>query len=448
MTTDVMKRVEALDKEMKWFQKVSNTRMRTYFGLETEYSSIHEILPPELPEGSAYRDFIEKNKLTVPERLTIMLALVPHVKPQLLDVFYNKNATYDRGYTEFGGIKGNTHGGFLPTAETALFLLAGDDLTERNKAVQLFSRNHTFSTKGILKVEPVTNDEPKMSGTLHLAPEYQNLLTTGEPYVPSYNADFPAKYISTKMDWADLILDHEVADQVKEINDWITHENQIMVEWELGKVLKRGYRSLFYGPPGTGKTLTACLLGKSTGLDVYRVDLSLVVSKYIGETEKNLSKVFDQAEYRNWILFFDEADALFGKRTATSSSNDRHANQEVAYLLQRVEDFPGVVILATNLKGNIDEAFARRFQSMIYFPMPEFWQRKQIWERSFSTKTDFEEGFDLDEIARDYEVAGGSIVNIMRHASLKSASRSENIIRKKDVLEGIRREFSKEGKTL
>ena len=448
MTTDVTKRVEALDKEMKWFQKVSNARMRTYFGLETEYSSIHEIPPPELPKGSAYRDFIEKNQLSPLERLTVMLALVPHVKPQLLDVFYNKNGTYDRGYTEFGGIKGNTHGGFLPTAETALFLLAGDDLAERHKAIQLFSRNHLFNTKGILRVEPVTNDEPKMSGSLHLAQKYQNLLTTGEPYIPSYNADFPAKYISTKLDWDDLILDEDVANQVKEINDWITYENKIMVDWELGKVLKRGYRSLFYGPPGTGKTLTACLLGKSTGLDVYRVDLSLVVSKYIGETEKNLSKVFDQAEHRNWILFFDEADALFGKRTSTSSSNDRYANQEVAYLLQRVEDFPGVVILATNLKGNIDEAFARRFQSMIHFPMPEYWQRKQIWETSFSKKTDFEDGFDLDKIAMDYEVAGGSIVNVMRHASLKAASREENIIRKHDVLEGIRREFSKEGKTL
>ncbi len=117
-----------------------------------------------------------------------------------------------------------------------------------------------------------------------------------------------------------------------------------------------------------GKSLTASLLGKSANMDVYRIDLSKVVSKYIGETEKNLSNIFDMAENKDWILFFDEADALFGKRTSASDSKDRYANQEVADLLQRIEDFPGIVILATNLKSNLDEAFARRFQSMIYFP--------------------------------------------------------------------------------
>lgn len=439
---------EALEQEMKWFQKVCNTRMRTYFNLESQHNDIDEIPPTVLPPNSTYQRFVDQYELTPRERIVVMLALVPHVKPQLLDVFYNKNATYDRGYTEFGGIKGTSHGGFLPTGETAMFLLAGDDLAKRKDAHRLFEAEHVFKKRGMITLEPAAVNEPAMSGTLVLAPEYVNLLTTGASYHPSYSADFPAKHISTRMEWEDLVLDEEVARQVQEINDWIVHEDKIMVEWELGRVLKRGYRSLFYGPPGTGKTLTACLLGKSTGLDVYRVDLSLVVSKYIGETEKNLSKVFDQAEHRKWVLFFDEADALFGKRTATSSSNDRHANQEVAYLLQRVEDFPGVVILATNLKGNIDEAFARRFQSMIHFPMPEYWQRKQIWERSFSTKTVLEDGFDLDVIARDYELAGGSIVNVMRHASLKAASKEENIIRKDDVLEGIRREFSKEGKTV
>ena len=117
--------------------------------------------------------------------------------------------------------------------------------------------------------------------------------------------------------------------------------------------LKAGYRTLFYGPPGTGKTLCATLIGKKNGMDVYRIDLSMIVSKYIGETEKNLANVFDQAENRNWILFFDEADALFGKRTSTNTSNDRHSNQEIAYLLQRIEDFPGTVVLATNLKSKL-----------------------------------------------------------------------------------------------
>lgn len=137
---------------------------------------------------------------------------------------------------------------------------------------------------------------------------------------------------------------------------------------------------MFSGPPGTGKTLTAALLGKSTGRDVYRVDLSMVVSKYIGETEKNLSRVFDAASYKEWILFFDEGDALFGKRTEASSSNDRHANQLTGYLLQKIEDFPGTVIVATNLKSNMDEAFTRRFQNMVHFTIPGPEERLQLWK--------------------------------------------------------------------
>jgi SpoVK/Ycf46/Vps4 family AAA+-type ATPase len=203
---------------------------------------------------------------------------------------------------------------------------------------------------------------------------------------------------------------------------------------------------LFYGPPGTGKTFTASLLGKYSGLDVYRIDLSMVVSKFIGETEKNLANVFNQAEHKNWILFFDEADALFGKRTQTSSSNDRYANQEVSYLLQRIEDFPGVVILATNLKANLDDAFSRRFQSMIHFPVPGPAQRMRLWQRAFSEKSRLEDQVNLKELASKYEMTGGAIINITRYSSLMALKRGTNVILKRDILTAIRKEFGKEGK--
>jgi len=141
---------------------------------------------------------------------------------------------------------------------------------------------------------------------------------------------------------------------------------------------------------------------------------------------------------------------LFGKRTQTSSSNDKHANQEVAYLLQRVEDFPGVVILATNIRANLDEAFSRRFQSMIYFAMPGPNQRKQLWQTAFSDKTQFESKLiqKFDEIASKYEMAGGAIINVVRYASLMALKRGNNVIRYDDVLEGIRKEYRKDGKTV
>jgi len=184
------------------------------------------------------------------------------------------------------------------------------------------------------------------------------------------------------------------------------------------------------------------------GRGLFHVDLSRVVSKFIGETEKNLDAAFAAAEGQGAILFFDEADALFGRRTQTTSSNDRYANQEVSYLLQRMEDFPGVVILATNLKANLDEAFSRRFQSMIYFPMPGPEQRLLLWEQSFPEKMVFEDKEGLATIAEKYEMTGGSIINVTRYVSLLAVKQGTNVVRHKDILAGIRKEFSKEGKTI
>jgi SpoVK/Ycf46/Vps4 family AAA+-type ATPase len=194
--------------------------------------------------------------------------------------------------------------------------------------------------------------------------------------------------------------------------------------------------------------LTAGLLGKVSGRPVYRIDLSQLVSKYIGETEKNLEKIFKQAEKRNWILFFDEADSLFGKRTNITDAHDRYANQGTAYLLQRIEDCPNVVILASNYKTNIDDAFSRRFQSTVFFPMPQKNERLKLWKQGFSPVSSLESAIDLDEIARRYEVAGGAIMNAIRYSSLMAIKKKSRVITYDDLLMGIQREFNKEGRTI
>jgi len=237
-------------------------------------------------------------------------------------------------------------------------------------------------------------------------------------------------------------------EEVDNIVTWLNNSEHIVDNWSLGKSLKPGYRTMFYGPPGTGKTLTASLIGKVVGSDVYRIDLSMVVSKYIGETEKNLANVFDQAQSKNWILFFDEADSLFGKRTQASSSNDRHANQEISYLLQRVEDFPGVVILATNLRANIDAAFSRRFQSEVYFAMPDAVQRERLWHGLFVQTDKLDSDVDFRQIAERYELAGGSLLNVARYAAIRAVRKRRDVINQEDLLAGIGRELMKDGKTL
>ncbi len=237
-------------------------------------------------------------------------------------------------------------------------------------------------------------------------------------------------------------------DDVENINTWLRHSQTILQQWKLERNIKPGYRVLFYGPPGTGKTLTATLIGLSIGVDVYRIDLSMVVSKYVGETEKNLANVFDQALNKNWILFFDEADALFGKRTQTNNSNDRYANQEVSYLLQRVEDYPGVVILATNLKANIDEAFARRFQASIHFAMPDADQRLRLWQGMFADRGLLSDDVDLVKLAERYELSGGAITNAVRYAAIQAIRMNRTQILQHDLIQGVTKELLKEGRTL
>ena len=448
MVTDIIeKNAIVLKRELLWFNEVIDTRMKLYFGKECKYDSIFNLTPPLHMETEApYVQFLHYYKLNPAERIVLVLALVPHICPQVLDSLWMKNTATDRSFTEFGGLKGTTHGGFLPTGETALFLLSGHDLESRFAYTYLFEGNHFFSAHEILKLMPAGNNEPFLSGALHLSKDFIDRFTTGRANKPNFSMDFPAKLISTQLEWQDLILPPKTHEQIDEIKAWVAYSNVLMNDWGMGKKLKPGFKSLFYGPSGTGKTLTACLLGKHCNMDVYRVDLSMMISKYIGETEKNLSKVFDMAEHKNWILFFDEADALFGKRSGVNDSHDRYANQEVSYLLQRIEDFNGVVILCTNLKSNIDDAFTRRFQSIIYFPMPAEEQRYQIWENAFSKKATREAKLNMRQIAAKYEVTGGTIMNVVRYSSLMALSRNEKEIRLADVEQGIKKEFMKEGK--
>lgn len=438
-----------LNRELNWFQQLVDMRMKHYFTAESGDAGPEELKPPDLDSESAvYAQIVLHYNMGLTERLVLLLALIPHIRPQLLDVFFVRNATYDRGFTEFGGIKGMHHGGFLPTGETAAFLLAANSLQQRFQLIELFGPDHFFAKHSILKLIPANAEEPLLSGTLSLYPEYLSYFTLGTAHKPDYSISFPARRIHTGLEWSDLVLEEHTMEEVDEIRAWIRHGDTLLNEWGMGRKIKPGYRSLFYGPPGTGKSLTACLLGKTFNMDVYRIDLSMIVSKFIGETEKNLAQVFDRAANQQWILFFDEADALFGKRTQTTSSNDRYANQEVAYLLQRIEDFPGVVILATNLKANIDEAFSRRFQSMIYFSMPGPEQRLRLWQQAFPPHLDLEEKLNLDDIAKKYEMAGGSIINISRYACLMALKRGNKTILHADVMTGVRKEFGKEGKTV
>ena len=312
----------------------------------------------------------------------------------------------------------------------------------------LFDPQHYFMRHDIIRPTPARgSDQPVMKSRLRLSPDYLSLFTTGRRRRPALGADFPAQYIETQLDWGDLVLHPGTRRQIEEIQTWMEYGETLMKDWGMGpQACAPGIAAYFMAPPGTGKTMTACLLGKSTGREVYKVDLSLVVSKYIGETEKNLAKVFDQAQYKGWILFFDEADALFGKRSETKDAHDRYANQEISFLLQRIETFDGIAILASNLRENLDDAFTRRFESVIYFPLPRPEERLLLWKQGFSPKAILDPALDLDQLSRDYDLSGGTIMNVIRHASLISLKEGHRAITTDDLIVGIRRELAKEGK--
>ncbi|WP_191637042.1 ATP-binding protein, partial [Pseudomonas fluorescens] len=346
-------------------------------------------------------------------------------------------------FPEIGGIRDADSRTFLPTGETAAFLLAGGDLDGRFEVQRLFSPEHWFAREGVLRLEEAKDSAPILSGRIVMAREWVERFTLGSAQAPAFGTRFPARRIATALDWDDLVLEAQVQQRITELKHWVRHSRTLTHDWGMAGRLRPGYRALFHGPPGTGKTLTATLLGKATGREVYRVDLSTVVSKYIGETEKNLAALFDQARNRDWILFFDEADALFGKRTSVKDAHDRYANQEVSYLLQRVEEFDGLVILASNFHTNIDDAFQRRFNAIIRFPFPSEAERREIWTRALPQ----EDGRDrLASLLARFELSGGNIVNVVQFAAIEAIAAGCPAIRLDDAVMGVQREFEKEGK--
>ncbi len=401
---------------------------------------------PSVDTTSDYGKFVKDHLLDIDSQYLLLLALTPHIVPDLIDNIIQDSIPNNGDFPQMGGIRGKQHRGFLPTGDTALFLLAGNDLKKRTYWQNQLRGENALVKLGVIYLDPAINNEPPMSGQLCIDSEYAEKLISGKVHPPSLSLKFPAQRLHTELTWDDLVLPTRTLMQVKELENWAKHGDILMNEWGMHKKLRPGLRALFYGPPGTGKTFTASLIGIATEQPVYRVDLSMVVSKYIGETEKNLANLFDKAENKKWILFFDEADALFGKRTQTKDAHDRFANQEVSFLLQRVESYNGLVVLASNLSSNVDAAFSRRFEQIIHFPLPRKKERYLIWKKGLPKNVSLEDGLDFEEIATRYEISGGMIMNVIRHCCMQAIVRNETILRKTDFVEGIRREYAKENR--
>ena len=433
----------AIAAELNWLAQVIDARLTHFFDGPAEPC----VLPPapRPAPGSALDALITGNDLDTQARLVLALAIAPHVNSAILDPFFVKNTAIDRAFSQFGGT-GATTKSFQPTAETALFLLAGADTAGRIAAMTLFEADHPLRRKAGVTIGTANPDAPAFGNILTIPVHRLVALCDGTTPRPDYAPGFPAQRLQTALDWSDLVLPSDLHYALGHILAWLENRDRILSDWGLHRQFGRGFKALFHGPPGTGKTLTASLLGKRTGMDVYRVDLSMVVSKYIGETEKNLGQVFDLAAEREWILFFDEADALFSARNPTNSSNDRYANQEVAYLLQRSEDCESLVILATNLRSNIDDAFFRRFQMSVGFVKPDASQRLQIWSNVLAD-VPLAGDVDIADMAKKHALVGGAISNVTRTAAITALRRGQSQVAAEDLKHAITTEMRKEGRT-
>jgi SpoVK/Ycf46/Vps4 family AAA+-type ATPase len=321
-----------------------------------------------------------------------------------------------------GSLNGDRPIGFDPAVVTLAFRLAPDQIVRAAEA----ARRATVAA-----ARPMTVADISSGARAQNAAGLERLARRIEPVAS----------------WADLVLPENVESQIHELTSRARHRDKVIGEWGMGGGNSRrlGITALFAGDSGTGKTMSAEVLAGDLGFDLYVIDLSTVVDKYIGETEKNLDRIFTEADRVNGVLLFDEADALFGKRSEVKDARDRYANVEVAYLLQRMESFDGLAILTTNLRANVDEAFIRRLDAIVDFALPEQEHRRLLWERNLPAAVPKADDIDLDFLARRFKLSGGDIRNICVAAAYLAAA-ADRPVAMADLIRATEREYQKLGR--
>ena len=435
----------ALAADLDWLSNQITVRLQSYF--ESGHTHATSASAPPLPAGpSTYAAYLRDRGLDGDARLLLALALAPHLRPAALDVLFTHNDAIGRPFTEFGGARHDRGGPFLPTGETALFVLAGADMAKRFAWQAALSGEHVLLREGALRLDPAEPGMPPWAGSLTVAPHLIDAWTLGRSGPQRADPGFPATPLRTDQTWDDLVVSDEVRSALGQIATWAVCGPAVLDDWGFRRRGGAGYRALLYGPPGTGKTLSAALLGQRAGREVVRVDLSTVVSKYIGETEKNLARLFEAAEGRDWILFFDEADALFGRRAEVKDAHDRFANQQVSYLLQRLESFSGVVLLATNLAQHLDPAFKRRFHQSVRFSLPDERLREDLWTRVLRPPVRVTDDVAPAALAST-PLSPAAITNAVRTAALLAVSGGAAAITPDHLDRAVAAELSREGRS-
>jgi hypothetical protein len=299
---------------------------------------------------------------------------------------------------------------------------------------------------GLVELAPA---DPALAGVLRASTDFVRWVLGRPPSLGGPDAGFPARPLTTVHRLEDVVLPRPRLGQLAALVERIRNRELVVNQWGFGRHHDSvsGLVALFHGPSGTGKSMAAAAIGRAAGLAVRQVDLSQVVDKYVGETSKRLGAVFDHAAREGWLLLFDEADAVFGKRTEVADAHDRYANQDVSYLLTRLDDHPGTVILTTNLLANIDEAFQRRVQTVVEFEPPGLPERSRLWSRVLPPATPIADGIDWGRLARLYPLTGAQIRDAAVDAAYQAAANG-NVVTQEHLTSAIRAQFAKVGRTV
>lgn len=411
-------------------------------------NDLSEYMPlPPLKPGTAYEKLVTEHGLVESDRVMLNLALASLIKPAILAPFALLFKTADRK-ARFGGVIKEQTSCFFPTVRTALYLLSNDDEEMLIYYLSHFTGRHKLFTSNVLRIEPLKDHNANfLDQELHFNEQFLPAILRGDP--PSLDGDsgFPARRGKRTHTMKDVILDQTTITELEKLRRFARNMKNL---WQLpnSSRYRQNFIGIFSGDPGTGKSHTAEAIGNELNLPVYKVNFAQLVSKYIGETEKNLERVFDRFSGQPSILFFDEAESIFSKRTEVKDSHDKHSNNEQSFLLQKIEEYNGIVILATNVQNlsqYFDKAFQRRIRQIVTFNFPEYTERIRLWENALSDPFKFEEGL-VDSLAKNYQFSGGGIYNIISEGIIEALDRNTEIISFEMLEQAMMDEFKKTGR--
>lgn len=441
--------IQALAGSIIWVEELMRMRMKELEGGSRtdieEYAD--KIDKTYLTQKTSFYRLLDEYNNSYVEYLLVSLGFTAWFRPKSLFELAKTKPDSTELYSETGLISNKAANKYIPTLQTAIFLLAGTNISKQAFYHGILLDHTLFKDQVLHLRKPSAYHNFPNDFILEIDLSYYNFLLNGKK--PRYDSspDFPATLLETEKEFEDLILKESTSIQLDTIMQYAANRSSLYGREGVAHKIKPGLLAMLYGPPGTGKTFTVAVMSKKLGIDAYRIDLSRVISKYIGETEKNLEKIFERLSDKNCILFFDEADALFGKRTEVSDAKDRYANQEVAYLLQRVENFPGLVILASNYKQNLDKAFKRRILVSIYLAPPDAEERLTLWNNGLPEYFKYVPDNLPVMLAEKHPFTGANIDNIIKLSCITAESEKTNEITLQIMEPFIKQEYNKEGFT-